>query len=121
MSYVQLPQGLTCNDRKFKLNLPKNYAASEYIKRFPYLDNAKNPKFQNDAIDVVNNRADLRKFFLATSDYGKNIQDGINSVVILIMSLSDIYLMTKIKVYLNRQLSLALLLRMQINLVFKIQ
>ena len=48
---VQLPQGLTRNDKKFKLNLPKNYAASEYIKRFSYLDNAKNPKFQNDAID----------------------------------------------------------------------
>ena len=38
-------------------------------------------KFQNDAIDIVNNRADLRKFLLATSDYGKNIQENINSVV----------------------------------------
>ena len=81
MSYVQLPQGLTRNDEKFKLNFPKNYAVSEYIKRFPYFDNAKDPKFQNDAIDIVNNRADLRKFLLATSDYGKNIQEGINSVV----------------------------------------
>ena len=30
---------------------------------------------------IVNNRADLRKYLLATSDFGKNIQEGINSVV----------------------------------------
>ena len=81
MSYVQLHQGLIRNNKKFKLNLPRNYAASEYVKRFPYLSNAKDPKFQNDAIDIVNKRADLRKLSLATSDYGKNIQEGINSVV----------------------------------------
>ena len=81
MSYVKLPSGLIHNEKKVKLNLPKNCAASEYIKRFPYLDNTKDPKFQNDVIDIVNNRADLRKFLLATSDFGKNIQEGINSVV----------------------------------------
>ena len=47
----------------------------------PYLDNGHDPKFQNDAIDIVNSRADLRKFLLATSDYWKNIQENINSVV----------------------------------------
>ena len=73
MSYVKLPSGLIHNEKKVKLNLPKNCAASEYIKRFPYLDNTKDPKFQNDVIDIVNNRADLRKFLLATSDFGKNI------------------------------------------------
>ena len=81
MSYVKLPSGLIHNEKKVKSNLTKNYAASEYIKRFPYLDNAKDPKFKNDAINIVNNRADLRKFLLATSDYGKIIQEGINSVV----------------------------------------
>ena len=60
MSYVQLPQGLIRNDKKFKLNLPRNYAASEYIKRFSYLNNAKDPKFQNDAIDIVNNSGSYR-------------------------------------------------------------
>ena len=29
----------------------------------------------------MNNRSDLRKFFLATSDYGKNIHDNINAVL----------------------------------------
>ena len=47
----------------------------------PYLDNGHDPKFQNDAIDIVNSRADLRKFLLVTSDYRKNIQENINSVV----------------------------------------
>ena len=59
MSYVKLPSSLIHNDKKVKFNLPKNYAASEYIKRFPYLDNVKDPKFHNDAINIVNNRADL--------------------------------------------------------------
>ena len=48
---------------------------------FPYIDNGHDPKFQNDAIDIFNSRADLRKFLLATSDSGKNIQENINSVV----------------------------------------
>ena len=51
------------------------------MQRLPYLDNAKDPKFQNDGIDIVNNRADLRKLLLATSKYWKNIQENINSVV----------------------------------------
>ena len=81
MSHVKLPSSLIHNDKKVKFNLPKNYAASEYIKRFPYLDNVKDPKFHNDAINIVNNRADLRKFLLAISDCGKNMQEGISSVV----------------------------------------
>ena len=42
-----------------------NYAASPYIPRLPYLDNTKDPKFQNDVTGIANNRADLRKFLLA--------------------------------------------------------
>ena len=45
MSYVKLPSGFIHNEKKVKLNLPKNYAASEYIKRFPYLDNVKDLTF----------------------------------------------------------------------------
>ena len=29
----------------------------------------------------MNNRSDLRKFLLATNDYGRNIQENINNVV----------------------------------------
>ena len=39
MSYVKLPSGFIDHEKKVKLNLPKNYAASEYIK------NVKDPTF----------------------------------------------------------------------------
>ena len=67
--------------KKKKLDLPKNYVASDYIKRFPYRDNANDSKLQNEAINIVNNRAELRKYLLAKSDYGTNIQENINSVI----------------------------------------
>ena len=69
--------------KQIKLNLPKNYSASQYVKRLlnTNLSNTNDPAFQNLITDMLNNRADLRKYLLATSDYGKNIQENINSVV----------------------------------------
>ena len=81
MSHVQLCYNLICDEKKLKLNLPKIYSASQYIKRSLYFDDRNNPTFQNSIINVVNNRSDLRKFLLATSDYGRNIQENINSIV----------------------------------------
>ena len=70
MSYLSLPFGLIRKEEEIKLDLSKNYGASQYIKRL-----------QNSIIDIVNNRSDLRKFLLATSNYGRNVQENINSVV----------------------------------------
>ena len=81
MSYIQLLYGIVNKEKQIKFNLPKNYSASQYIKRLPYLSNTNDPAFQNSIIDTLNNRADLQKYLLATSDYGKNIQENINSVV----------------------------------------
>ena len=81
MSHIQLLYGLVRKSKKTKLKTPKNYGASRYIAKLPYFDIGHDAKFQNDAIDTVNSRADLRKFLLATSDYWKNIQENINSVV----------------------------------------
>ena len=67
-------------EKKIKLDLPKNYGASQYIRRLLYIRN-EDPNFKNSIINIVNNRSDLRKFLLATSDYGKNIQENINAVV----------------------------------------
>ena len=39
MSFVSLPFGLIQEDKHIKLNLPKNYAASQYIKCLPYVKN----------------------------------------------------------------------------------
>ena len=81
MSYIQLPYGVVNDERQAKLNLPKNYGASQYFKKLPYLYNTNDPDFQNSIADTSNNRADLRKYLLATSSYGRNIQENINSVV----------------------------------------
>ena len=70
MSCLSLPFGLIRKEEEIKLDLSKNYGASQYIKRL-----------QNSIIDIVNNRSDLRKFLLATSNYGRNVQEIINSVV----------------------------------------
>ena len=67
-------------EKKIKLDLTKNYGASQYIRRLPYIRN-EDPNFKNSIIDIVNNRSDLRKLLLATSDYVKNIQENINAVV----------------------------------------
>ena len=64
-----------------KLNLPKNYGASQFFKKLPYLYNTNDPDFQNSIVDTMNNRADLRKYLLATTSYGRNIQENIKSVV----------------------------------------
>ena len=80
MSYVWLPFGLVRNKKKIELDLPKNFGASQYIRKLPYIRN-EDPNFKNSIIDIVNNRSDLRKFFLATGDYGKNIHENINAVL----------------------------------------
>ena len=48
-------------DKKIKLDLPKNYGASQYVRRLPYLRN-EDPNFKKSIIDIVNNRSHLRKF-----------------------------------------------------------
>ena len=80
MSYISLPFDLVRKEKEIKLNLPKNYGASQYLRRLPYIRN-QDPNFKNSIIDIVNNRSDLRKFLLAIKDYAKNIHKNINAVV----------------------------------------
>ena len=80
MSYISLLFDLVRKEKKITIDLPKSYGASQYIRRLPYIRN-EDPNFKNWIIDIVNNRSDLRKSLLATSDYGKNIQENINAVV----------------------------------------
>ena len=48
MSRIQLPYGVfEDNKANIKLNLPRNYKAGEYFKKFLYLNNIDNPAFQN--------------------------------------------------------------------------
>ena len=80
MSYVSLPYRLIQKDKQIKLDLPKNYAASQYKKRLLYIEN-EDTNFQNKIIDLVNNRTDLQKYLLAMSGYGDFIQEKINTTV----------------------------------------
>ena len=68
-------------EKKIKLDLPKDYGVSQYIKRLPYIRDG-DSNFQNSIIDIVNNRSDLRKYLLAKSDCGRNIQENVNEVVV---------------------------------------
>ena len=61
VSYVSLPFGLIQKNKQIKSDLPKNYAASQYIKRLPYIEN-EDTNFQNKIINLVNNRTDLQKY-----------------------------------------------------------
>ena len=80
MSYVSLPFGLIQKDKQIKLDLPKNYTASQYIKRLPYIEN-EDTNFQNKIIDLVNNRTYLQKYLHARSRYGNFIQEKISATV----------------------------------------
>ena len=81
MSYIQLPYDVVNKEKHIKLNVPKNYGASQYFNKLPYLSNTGDPAFQNSITDTLNSRADLRIYLLATSDYGQNFQKNINAVV----------------------------------------
>ena len=81
MSYIQLLYGAVNKEKQVKLNLPKNCGVSKYFNKLPYLSNTNDPPFQNSIVDTLNSRANLQKYLLATSDYGRNIQGNINAVM----------------------------------------
>ena len=80
MSYIILPYGFCKNSKQIQFNLPKNYEASLYIKRLPYITN-KDPDFDNEVIDLINNREYFKKWLLATGYYGDEIQEDLKEIV----------------------------------------
>ena len=80
MSYIQLPYGLVQKSKQIQFNLPKKYEESQYIKKTPYISN-KGPDFNNKVLDLLKNREDLKKWLLATSDYGNKLQEDLNAIV----------------------------------------
>lgn len=81
MSFIQLPYGLIEDEKTVTLPLSKNYATAKYYKQLPHIDNINDPKQQNEAIKLIENRADFRKFLLATSDFGQSVQENIDNLV----------------------------------------
>lgn len=81
-SYIQLPYGVVDKEPPtFQLSNPKNYETSRYFHRLPCIDDLQTPKVQNQALDLINNRDDFKKYLLATSDLGGSLQESINAVV----------------------------------------
>ena len=80
MSYIQLPYGYVENNKQVQFNLPNNYEESFYLKEVPHLTN-KNPAIENNLLNLIRNRDDLKKSLLATGKYGNEIQDNLNAIV----------------------------------------
>ena len=80
MSYIQSPYGYVNKQKQIQFNLPSNYEESFYLDKVPYLT-TKNPAVENNLINLIKNRDDLKRWLLATSDYDAEIQENLNAVV----------------------------------------
>ena len=80
MSYIQLPYGYVNKQKQIQFNLPINYEESFCLDKIPNLT-TKNPAVENNLINLMKNRDDLKRWLLATSDYGAEIKENLNAVV----------------------------------------
>ena len=80
MSYIQLPYGYVKNNKQIQFYLPSNYKESQYYKEVPFFTN-ESPAVKNNLLNFLKNREDLKKWLLATSDYGNEIQEDLNAIV----------------------------------------
>ena len=80
MSYIQLPYGYVNKEKQIQFNLPSNYEESFYLDKVSYLTR-QTPAVENNLINLIKNRDDLKRWLLATSDYGAEIQENLNAVV----------------------------------------
>ena len=80
MSYIQLPYGYVRNNKQVQFNLPSDYEESQHYKEVPCLRN-QNPAVENKLLNYLRKREDLKKWLLATSDFGNEIQEDLNAVV----------------------------------------
>ena len=80
MSNIQLPYGYVKNNKQVQFHLPNNYEESFYLKEVPHLTN-QNPAIENNLINLIRNRDDLKKWLIATSKYGDEIQEDLNAIV----------------------------------------
>ena len=80
MSYIQLPYGFVKNNKQIQFNLPSDFEESQYYKEVPFITN-ESPSVKNNLLNLLRNREDLKKWLLATSDYGNEIQEDLNAIV----------------------------------------
>ena len=75
-----MPYGYVKNNKQIQLNLPRGYEESQYLKEVSYLTN-KNPTVENSLLNLLRNRDDLKKWLLATGEYGNEIQEDLNAII----------------------------------------
>ena len=80
MSYIQLPYGYIENNKQAQFNLPSNFEQYFYLSKVPHLTR-RELTVENDLINLIKNRDDLKKWLLATNDFGDEIQNDLNAVV----------------------------------------
>ena len=80
MSYIQLPYGFVKNNKQVQLNLPSDYEESQYYKENRYITN-QGLAVENNLLNLLSNKVDLKKWLLATSDYGNEIQEDLNVII----------------------------------------
>ena len=73
MSYIQLLYGFVKNNKQIQFNLPSDFEESQYYEEVPFTAN-ESPSVKNNLLNFLRNRQDLKKWLLATSDYGDKIQ-----------------------------------------------
>ena len=79
MSYIQLPYGFAKNNKQVQFNLPSDFEESQYYKEVPYITN-KNPAVENNLLNLLRKREDLKKWLLANSDYGNEMEEDLNAI-----------------------------------------
>ena len=80
MSRIQLPYGYVNNQKQIRFDLPNNFEESFYLNKVPYLTQ-QNPAVESKLIKLIKNRDDLKKWLLAISDYGAEIEQNLAAVV----------------------------------------
>ena len=63
-----------------QFNLPSDYEESQYYKEIPHITN-ESPAVKNNLLNLLRNREDLKKWLLATSNYGNEIQEDLTALV----------------------------------------
>ena len=79
-SYIQIPYGFRKVSNPIQFSLPKNLEENQYLNRIGYISNKDDPVVKNNILDAVKNRKDLQKWILATSDFGRELQQDINEI-----------------------------------------
>ena len=79
-SYIQILYGFRKVSDQIQFSTSKNLAENQYLNKIGYISNEDDPTVKNNILDAAKNREDLQKWILATSDFGRELQQDINEI-----------------------------------------